>query len=216
MAEFGRVAQAAFCSTLLLRTTPIRSQPCRNLTLASPISAKSPPSKIQHRSYSSLPRWTSPSRDPQRRIDNIADIRNRKAPPSSSYDVAFGGRKPWGGDGEEPVDFASDLDLSIADIKSGGFSGIPAPSAPRPSLRMVPRTGRTVYVKNNVDVARSFKLLAIQVAQNRLRRDSQQQKFHERGGKKRKRLESERWRKRFQKGFKATVSRVRELTAQGW
>jgi len=42
------------------------------------------------------------------------------------------------------------------------------------------------------------------------------QRYHERGGLKRKRLRRERWRKRFSEGFKATIARVRELTRQGW
>ncbi|KAI3332402.1 hypothetical protein HD806DRAFT_193773 [Xylariaceae sp. AK1471] len=239
MAELGRVAQAAIRSTSLLRTTPIRSQPCHNLALACSISGRnhisttrslcssnepvkptstfptSPVSRTQQQSYSSSS-WTNPSRGVTRgSAGNIADINIRK-PNSSSYDLAFGGQKDK--KDKDQVEFASDfdLDLDITDIKPKKSSGINAQLPPRVHLRMVPRTGRTVHVKNNVDVARSFKLLAVQIAQNRLRQDFQSQRFHERPGKKRKRLRSERWQKRFKKGFKATVSRVRELTAQGW
>ena len=67
-----------------------------------------------------------------------------------------------------------------------------------------------------VDVARSFRLLSVQVAQNKIRRDFQAQRFHERPGLKRKRLKSERWQRRFKKGFKETVRRVNELVKQGW
>ncbi|TGJ85808.1 hypothetical protein E0Z10_g2949 [Xylaria hypoxylon] len=237
MAELGRVAQAALRSTSLLRTTPIRSQPCRNLALINAISGRnhmsttsslrssdesgSPasisaasPSRTQQRSSSPFS-WINPS-SAQRNTDNIADIDIQK-PISSSYDLAFGGRNSQGKDGQELVDFASDLDeLDLADISNNRQSKASALSAPRAHLRMVPRTGRTVYVKRDVDVARSFKLLSIQVAQNKLRSDFQSQRFHERPGKKRKRLRGDRWQRRFKKGFKATISRVRELTAQGW
>ncbi|KAI0866615.1 hypothetical protein F4860DRAFT_457934 [Xylaria cubensis] len=230
MAELGRVAQAAIRSATLLRATPIRSQPCRSLILAgsvsgrnymsttsslrsskeparpSPSSATSP-AKTQQKSYASS--WTTP-----RTTENIAEIENRKSN-NSPYDLPFGLQKGENDD-QEPVEFASDLLLDLADIKPKKYGRGEAPTAPQAYLRMVPRTGRTVFVKNNVDVARSFKMLAVQVAQNGLRRDFQMQRFHERPGKKRKRLTSERWRKRFQKGFKATISRVRELTAQGW
>ncbi|KAI0549314.1 hypothetical protein F4679DRAFT_547544 [Xylaria curta] len=232
MAELGRVALR---SATLLRATPIRSQPCRSLTLAGSVSGRnymsttsslrsskeparpSPssatlPAKTQQRSYASG--WPTPSQSP-RTTENIADIDIRK----SSYDLPFGGKKGKEQEisDQEQSEFASDLLLDLADIKPSKYGARgKAPTAPQAYLRMVPRTGRTIFVKNNVDVARSFKMLAVQVAQNGLRRDFQMQRFHERPGKKRKRLTSERWRKRFQKGFKATISRVRELTSQGW
>ncbi|KAI8628184.1 hypothetical protein F5Y19DRAFT_144606 [Xylariaceae sp. FL1651] len=231
MAEVGRAIQAAIRSTSLLRTIPARSQLCRSLALAGSISGKreisttpglhysndpakstpqsstSPVSKTQQQPYSSFS-WTNPSRVTRASPENIAEIRK---PNSASYDVAFGGQEQ-----KESVDWASEIDLELTDIKPKRFSGLEAPVAPRPNLRLVPRTGRTVHVKKNVDVARSFKLLAVQVAQNKLRKDFQSQRFHERPGMKRKRLKSERWQRRFRQGFKATVARVRELTAQGW
>jgi predicted transcriptional regulator len=54
------------------------------------------------------------------------------------------------------------------------------------------------------------------MARNRVKRDFQMQRFHERGGLKRKRLKSERWRARFKIGFDATCKRVTELTKKGW
>ncbi|RYC59402.1 hypothetical protein CHU98_g6811 [Xylaria longipes] len=199
-------------SASLLRATPIRSQPCRSLILAGSVSATSP-TKTQQKFYASGS-WTNPARLTRGTADNIADIRK---PQSSSYN--FPKKKEQETNGQEPVepmDFASDF-LDFSDINpTKRANREEPPAAPSAHLRMVPRTGRTVYVKNNVDVARSFKLLAVQVSQNGLRRDFQLQRFHERPGKKRKRLRSERWRKRFQKGFKATISRVRELTTQGW
>jgi small subunit ribosomal protein MRP21 len=52
------------------------------------------------------------------------------------------------------------------------------------------------------------------VSRNRIRADFNRQRFHERGGLKRKRLASERW--RFKEGFQRTVTRVQELRRKGW
>ncbi|KAI0432775.1 hypothetical protein F5Y09DRAFT_300889 [Xylaria sp. FL1042] len=240
MAELGRAAQAAMRSTAttsLLRTTPIRSQPCRNLALASslchrhhlsttsslrssneparptPITATSP-LKTQQQSYSSF-NWANPSHPSRRSVENLADLDILK-PKSSSYDLAYGaGREDDEGNAADQADFASDLHIDDVKLNKQSKIGV-SPNPPRAYVRMVPRTGRTINVGANVDVARSFKLLAVQVGQNRLRRDFYAQRFHERPGKKRKRLSSERWQSRFKKGFKAAISRVRQLTAQGW
>lgn len=221
-AELGRAAQVAVRSTTtsLLRTAPIRSRPCRTLALARAMSttsslrsfneltrpkriAAAPLSGTQQQSYY----WTDPSRVLRKDLDNIADIDIRK--PKSPLSNDDGGKAD-----QELVDFASDLEF--ADVQSNRYPKAAPPTAPRAHLRLVPRLGRTVHVGANVDVARSFKLLAVQVGQNKLRREFQLQRFHERPGTKRKRLRGERWQTRFKKGFKATISRVRELTAQGW
>ncbi|KAH8804913.1 hypothetical protein F5884DRAFT_430908 [Xylogone sp. PMI_703] len=86
----------------------------------------------------------------------------------------------------------------------------------RPPMRLTPQTGRTVQVGGNVDVGKGFRMLEVSCARNRVRQDFARQRFHERPGLKRKRLKSERWRKRFMMGFKATVARVKQLKKQGW
>lgn len=53
-------------------------------------------------------------------------------------------------------------------------------------------------------------------AKNSVRKDFTSQRYHERGGLKRKRLRRERWRKNFKASFKATVARVTALKKQGW
>jgi len=83
-------------------------------------------------------------------------------------------------------------------------------------MRLTPSTGRTVSISERIDVGRGFRLLEQSCARNKVRADFNYQRFHERGGLKRKRLRRERWRKRFFEGFKATIGRVRELTRQGW
>ncbi|RFU26364.1 hypothetical protein B7463_g9966, partial [Scytalidium lignicola] len=86
----------------------------------------------------------------------------------------------------------------------------------RPPMRLTPQTGRTVQVGGNIDVGKGFRMLEISCARNRVRQDFNKQRFHERPGLKRKRLRRERWRKRFMMGFKATITRVKQLKKQGW
>lgn len=85
-------------------------------------------------------------------------------------------------------------------------------------MKLGPNLGRTVYVDNQrgIDVARAFRSMEIQVARNQVRKDFNRQRFHERGGTKRKRLHSERWRRRFKLGFQAVVKRVLKMRKQGW
>ena len=99
----------------------------------------------------------------------------------------------------------------------GNRSGPPPVPQPAP-MKLGPTLGRTVHVDNQrgIDVARAFRSMEIQVARNSVRKEFARQKFHERPGKKRKRLHSERWRKRFKIGFKATVKRVLKMRKQGW
>jgi small subunit ribosomal protein MRP21 len=84
------------------------------------------------------------------------------------------------------------------------------------ALKLNPSTGRSVTLNAGIDVGRGFRLLEQSCARNKVRSDATKQRFHERGGLKRKRLRRERWRKRFLEGFKATIKRVKQLTKQGW
>lgn len=93
------------------------------------------------------------------------------------------------------------------------------PPVPQPApMKLGPTLGRTVYVDNQrgVDVARAFKSMEVRVSKNGVRRDFNAQRFHERGGTKRKRLHSQRWRKRFKLGFQAAVKRILKMRKQGW
>ncbi|KAK2022144.1 hypothetical protein LX32DRAFT_630440 [Colletotrichum zoysiae] len=89
-------------------------------------------------------------------------------------------------------------------------------SQQEPPLRTRPPTGRTIHVTNNMDLAKAIKQLTYQTNKNKTKTIARLQKFHERPGKKRKRLHSERWRARFKEAFVATVKRVQELKNQGW
>lgn len=97
-------------------------------------------------------------------------------------------------------------------------------------IRTAATTGRTIFLpegssfrqlKGFHPVARSpdaaFDQLAkAVVGRYRIKRIAAMQFSHERAGNKRKRMKSERWRKRFMAGFRATTERVRELKRQGW
>jgi len=83
-------------------------------------------------------------------------------------------------------------------------------------LRLNPSMGRHASVTTTVDVGRAFRIVEMSCGRNKVRGDAAKQRFHERPGLKRKRLQRERWRKRFQEGFRATVNRVKQLKHQGW
>lgn len=85
-------------------------------------------------------------------------------------------------------------------------------------MKLTPTLGRTVHVDNDrgMDVARAFRSMEVQVARNQVKRDFNKQRFYERPGMKRKRLKSDRWRRRFKAGFQAAVRRVLKMRKQGW
>jgi small subunit ribosomal protein MRP21 len=86
----------------------------------------------------------------------------------------------------------------------------------RVPIKLGPSTGRSVHIGAGIDIGRGFKLLEQSCARNGVKRDANNQRFHERPGLKRKRLRRERWRRKFLEGFKATVGRVKQLKNQGW
>ncbi|KAI1004381.1 hypothetical protein K3495_g3835 [Podosphaera aphanis] len=90
------------------------------------------------------------------------------------------------------------------------------PKTLRQPMELKPRSGRAIVVSERIDVAQAFKKMEMSCSRNRIRREANAQRFHERPGLKRKRLRRQRWRQRFTDGFKATVGRVEELWKQGW
>ena len=83
------------------------------------------------------------------------------------------------------------------------------------TIRSRPSLGRSVDV-TPAGVARAFQVLSYELKDNAVRSDQRMQRFHERPGLKRKRLKSERWRKRFRTAFKATLKKVHEMRKKGW
>ncbi|KAL1641300.1 hypothetical protein SLS58_006202 [Diplodia intermedia] len=90
------------------------------------------------------------------------------------------------------------------------------PPDPATLPRLGPTVGRSVPIRDNVDLAKGLRQLDSICGRNRIRGDFNKQRYHERPGLKRKRLASQRWRRRFLEGFRATVSRVEYLKRQGW
>ena len=83
------------------------------------------------------------------------------------------------------------------------------------TIKSRPSLGRTVEVTER-GVAVALQQLEAECRRNNLRVDQKRQRFHERPGMKRKRLKSERWRKRFKIAFKATVQKVQDMRKKGW
>ena len=84
--------------------------------------------------------------------------------------------------------------------------------------RLNPTYGRSVDLdaSRGRDIVRGIGMLGSLMARNKVKSDFNKQRFHERGGLKRKRLNSERWRARFKQGFRDVTGRVMELTRKGW
>ncbi|KAI5777782.1 hypothetical protein EDC01DRAFT_676985 [Geopyxis carbonaria] len=79
--------------------------------------------------------------------------------------------------------------------------------------KMGPTAGRSVPV--TVDLRQAFMRLRSVISQNRVRQDFQKQRFHETAGNKRKRLRSERHRRRFKEGFKRMVNVAMQMKKMG-
>ncbi|KAF8861071.1 hypothetical protein BDZ45DRAFT_672112 [Acephala macrosclerotiorum] len=106
--------------------------------------------------------------------------------------------------------------MDSGSFMSGTLKDMTIPKTKRVPMKLGPSTGRSVSIGATIDIVRGFRLLEQACARNRIRSDANKQRFHERGGLKRKRLRRERWRRRFMDGFKATVARVKQLKNQGW
>lgn len=119
------------------------------------------------------------------------------------------------------VGFENIADLLDADRPSTLSSTYLGPVAPLEKplpFKLGPSVGRSVRVdsEKGMDVGRAFRQLDIQCSRNSVRKDFTRQRFHERGGLKRKRLRSERWRRRFREGFRGVVGLVARMRKQGW
>ena len=100
-------------------------------------------------------------------------------------------------------------------VASDAARPTPLPPLP-PPVRTDAFTGRAVPVGHTVMLAQAVRHLDGKLAYNNVRGDFMKQRFHERKGLKRKRLKSERWRRRFKEGFKAVVEKVKNMKRQGW
>jgi len=154
---------------------------------------------------------------------------NLRFPPGTSLDDAL---KKFGD--ASPIRKPSSLFPSSGETSKMLFpepdhpaGSVPTASKPKPKpppskdigeLRLSSRTGLTLDVdaRNPADLGLKLRRLSMTVARNKVPQDFRKQRFHERPGLKRKRLKSERWRRRFAAGFQKVVSRVQELRRKGW
>lgn len=121
----------------------------------------------------------------------------------------------------KPMDSMEDF---LTSLRPSNRSSNSLNSLYRPEIRPVrsldftpsPTLGKTVQVKNGGDVGRAFREVEQLCGRNRVRADFNKQRFHERAGLKRKRLHSERWRRRFKEAFRGTVKMVNKMRKQGW
>lgn len=176
------------------------------------------------------PRATQPPR-PSRAPTSSAEVPpNSDLPPPPPPLTASGAHPPETKPGQtHPYTAASStgsFSFDIASIvanKAAAFGqSVTSDPQSRPNIRAKAVTGRTIFVKDRMTPTTAptpqlaLNQLGRMVSQQKVKTKFFQQRFHERPGLKRKRLASERWRKRFKTGFKATVSRVLELKKQGW
>ena len=89
---------------------------------------------------------------------------------------------------------------------------------PVSSLNFNASTGRSIAIDQGrgIDAARAIGMVEMRLAQNKVRLDVKKQRFHERPGLKRKRLASERYRRRFRTGFAEMTRKVRDMARKGW
>lgn len=85
-------------------------------------------------------------------------------------------------------------------------------------LRLNASTGRTISINPNkgVDLLRGLGMLNAIVARNRIRRDTNRQRFHERPGLKRKRLKRARKEARFMTSFLRAKEKIMAMKDKGW
>jgi small subunit ribosomal protein MRP21 len=102
-------------------------------------------------------------------------------------------------------------------IQTGALSRLRLPPLP-PPVRLDAFVGRSEEVDplKGVDLSVALRRLNIKLAYNNVKGDFFRQRFHERPGLKRKRLKSERWRRKFKEGFQAMCKKVQNMRRKGW
>jgi small subunit ribosomal protein MRP21 len=198
------------------RNHAVRPQPT---TSATPTETKDsdPPSKSFDELSKSL--WASPSSRPSRPLMQLDSEREKRMNGGdSAADLIAAMRtagRSTGFDSSRMLNplAPNDNKSMMSDMAMGTLA---IPQKPRVPMRLTPSTGRSIAIGTGIDVARGLRLLEQSCARNRVRADFTLQRFHERGGLKRKRLRRQRWRRRFIEGFRATVGRVKQLKHQGW
>lgn len=174
------------------------------------------PTSYLARSFSATPTNLStgnsnPAVAPIERIRNLIRTRQgpsglppRPPPPSDSsiFDL--------------PKEIKADADRALKLFSKDEFIDQYDLRPKEPPLRLRPSTGRTVNVTAGSDAAKALRQLDQLTKRNRVAREFNLQRFHERPALKRKRQRRERWRQRFSQSVRAAISRTIQLKAQGW
>ena len=84
------------------------------------------------------------------------------------------------------------------------------------SIHSHPSLGRAIEIQARTDLAKGFFQLNKLVRQNKVKHNQKMQRFHERPGVKRKRLQRERWRARFKENFHNAVEKIKTMKRMGW
>lgn len=164
-------------------------------------------------------RFATPSAQQKHRVQPST---TSAKPPTNSFaellDEFRPGNRPQSSNNTNRSSTRANNDLMTFDSILASTSELRKPSDPKP-LNFVPgpHLGRTIDVeKYNGDVARAWRAFEANTVRMRVKSDFSSQKFHERPGLKRKRLHSQRWRRRFKEAFKGTVKMVVKMRKQGW
>ncbi|KAI9800809.1 MAG: hypothetical protein M1825_003592 [Sarcosagium campestre] len=181
--------------------------------LLSSLRTQQPPLRQQQQQQQQQPPPPRPSPRPSQSANKIVFgyLQAQAKNTTGSRDALSRLRQPSRG----PLSASMGLDNQL--LPSSPSSLLPGRGAPAP-LRLSPSVGRSVPIDSNtgLDLGRGLNLLNIRCAQNGIRGDANRQRFHERPGLKRKRLRSERWRRKFLKGFKEAVWKVQDMKRKGW
>jgi small subunit ribosomal protein MRP21 len=145
----------------------------------------------------------------------------------NSFRAGMAGGSRRGGNTLDPSRLARTSTTSMAGLSKdsalfkSGPNSISQKAIPPPplTLRLNASTGRSISLRNgayDIDVGQGVRLLQRELSKNRVMYMQRKAKYHERPGLKRKRLRSERWRKRFMVGFLGYVAKAMKMKRQGW
>ncbi|QDS69611.1 hypothetical protein FKW77_008770 [Venturia effusa] len=226
--EIRRATQALVRSQFLLSSTSL-SATCPRTTTS--FTSRALPSYICHscRNFSLRPRLQRDDYDPNGPLKGIQPISiSAERERGSSLDD-FDKQSTWPKTGQQYPDTYK----PVLKSKYSGLDDLLFPDSDQSTqmetlprervltelpIHLNARTGRTLEVdpgKPN-DLGIKMGQLNSLVARNHIKHDFNKQKFHERGGLKRKKLKSQRWRLRFKNEFRKTVLRVQALRKKGW
>lgn len=163
------------------------------------------------------------------RSSSVDDILRESRPPPNPFSprIERSTSSSWGSPQRTPTLPPSNASRysaqNLAFPSTSTHSSLTTPSA-RPrvveelDIHVKPRTGRTIPVNVELanDLGAKLRALDVMLARNKVKGDARMQKFYERPGLKRKRLNSTRWRKEFKGRFTAAITRVNELKMKGW